>query len=225
MEDCVIAAFLGQGVDIVADGAQIAIARSTLYGHGNRGVSASGALTLAIEQMLVHDVHGPGVHVESGAIASIAHSRLEANRRGVTVFGNRAGFETHVAVTDTMIGDSELSGLWVRSLAAGGAAFAHVMRARIVASGNEGVRTDAVSGATGIASVERSTISGNTTGIVNGGSAGATIVVSGSTIAANAGFGLQHAGGTLLSRGNNTVHDNNGGGAQTSGTISPLGAM
>jgi hypothetical protein len=226
IEECVIAAFAGQGIEVDADGAITRIARSNVYGNGNRGVSISGTSTVAIEATRVHGhVHGPGVHAQSGAHATITHSSIGVNRRGVTVFGDRVGFETRLAITDSVVADSQLSGLWVRTRAASTSGFAQAMRVRVTGSGNEGLFATAVDGGAALLAVERSTVSGNASGIVNGGSAGATIVVSGSTIAGNAGFGLQQAGGTVLSRGNNAVHDNNGGGAQTSGTITPVGPM
>ena len=54
---------------------------------------------------------------------------------------------------------------------------------------------------------------------------GGTVRVSNSTVADNGGAGFFNSLGTFESRGNNTVRGNNGGGAQTFGTITPLTAL
>jgi len=140
-------------------------------------VSASGASTLDVEAVRLHDVHGPGLHVERGASATVSRSSIEANRRGVTVFGNLAGARTRVVLVDSTIADSTFTGVWVRSLIAGGAASVELTSGRVTGNGAEGVRVDAADGATGSSSVARSTVSGNAHGnahgIVNGGTAGA----------------------------------------------------
>jgi hypothetical protein len=203
----------------------VRIADSMLYGHGNRGVAVTATATLDVDRVWVHDVHGPGIHVALGASASIARSSITANRRGITVFGDAGGLRTRLVVVDTTVAGNLFSGLWVRSLVGGGDGFVQATRVQVVGNGAEGVRVDAVDGSTGLASIERSTVAGNGLGVVDDGSAGAAVVVSGSTVAGNDGFGLAQAGGTLRSRGDNAVHGNNGGGAQSAGAITPIGPL
>ena len=84
-----------------------------------------------------------------------------------------------------------------------------------------GVSADSPGGGAALASVTNSAISANGEGVrASGGTA--KLVVATSTLARNTSFALNNVGATLLSRGDNTVHDNNGGGAQSAGAIGPL---
>ena len=93
-----------------------------------------------------------------------------------------------------------------------------------LASGNTGSGFAAELG--GVLNIEKGVSSNNGTGI--SASVGATVTVSDSMVTNNTGVGFSSSTippSTFLSRGNNTVAGNNGGGAQTSGTISPLAAL
>jgi len=102
-----------------------------------------------------------------------------------------------------------------------GTAEAYLSHVTITGSAQTGVMAESDFGGVTLASVTNSAISANLFGVSSQG-AGAKLVVATSTIARNKFVGLeQGSSGVLLSRGDNTVHDNNGGGAQTTGTIGP----
>ena len=99
-----------------------------------------------------------------------------------------------------------------------GVAEAYLTHVTVTGSTNSGVLADSVSGGATLASVTNSAISANGVGVrATGGPA--KLVVATSTLARNTSFAMDNSGATLLSRGDNTVHDNNGGGAQTNGAI------
>jgi hypothetical protein len=117
------------------------------------------------------------------------------------------------------------SGVSVGGAGSTGTAEAYLTRVTLTGSGGlGGVAADGSSGPA-LVSIENSVVSGNGVGV--SASAGAKVVVAGSTLVRNASFALNNvaSGATLLSRGDNVVHDNNGGGAQTSGSIGSLAPL
>jgi hypothetical protein len=187
-------------------------------------------------------IQGAELNVESCEIANVGGAQT-----GGIVARAQGG---RVVVRDTTIRDTQYVGIAVKQLAPGqtttlvadnvavhnsasvgvlvggtphlGTAEAYLSHVTITGSAQMGVLTDSQFGGGTLASVTNSTLSANQFGVFSAG-AGAKLVVATSTIARNSNVGLQQASSAvLLSRGDNTVHDNNGGGAQTSGAIGSL---
>ncbi len=103
-----------------------------------------------------------------------------------------------------------------------GTAEAYLTRVTITGAASGAVLADSSVGfGTALVSVANSTLSGNAQGVTVGGSS-AKLVVATSVIVRNKSEGMYNISRTLQSRGDNTVHDNNGGGVQTFGTIGSL---
>ena len=140
---------------------------------------------------------------------------------GIAVKQLAAGQTTTLVADNVAVLNSAAVGVLVGGTPHLGIAEAYLSRVTITGSTQMGVLTDSQFGGATLASVTNSTLSANQFGVFSAGT-GAKLVVATSTIARNSNVGLQQsASGVLLSRGDNTVHDNNGGGAQMSGSIGP----
>ncbi|MEO8134362.1 MAG: CHRD domain-containing protein [Betaproteobacteria bacterium] len=219
---------------------------------GQDGVVVNGPFVIVTLKGLTINGQGgnAGIDFIQGAQLNIEGCEI-ANVGGSATAGILARAQGgKVIVRDTTVRDAQYVGIWVRQAAPGqattlvadnvavtnavalgillggfphlGTAEAYLSHVIVTGSSQTGIAADSNSGGATLASITNSTISGNMLGVSASGT-GAKLIVATSTIARNANVGFQQGGSSvLLSRTDNTVHDNNAGGAQTSGTIGPL---
>ena len=218
-----ITASSGNGVTIATTGITV-ILRSLIIqglGTGGRGIDATDFTVLHIENCLASGFVSEGIRVKPSGAGTrkvfIKDSIFKNNQSGgIVLDGIAAPLTATVEGTRTENND-------VGILSRGSAT---VTVRGSLASGNTGFGFGSDMGVSSVLNIESSVASSNGTGIGTG--LGATVRVSDSTVTNNAGFGFSNStfiSGTFESRGNNTVAGNNGGGAQTSGTITTIAAL
>jgi hypothetical protein len=144
---------------------------------------------------------------------------------GIWVKQETSGQKTTLIADNTDVHNTSPWGIYVGGLGHLGTAEAYLTHVTVTGSPSIGVTADSTVGGATLASVANSTISNNGNGAYALGAA-AKLVVATSTLVRNAFFALvQDPAATVLSRGDNTIHDNNSGGAQTSGTIGSLAPL
>ena len=186
------------GVLVVADNSKVAIESCEISNAGASGVEFTGPDTML----------------------SIRNSVLRGNFLGIHARPYAAGKGTMI-VTDSVIADSATSGLEAHSNVSGSSLV--VYADRITATGNvpSGTGVSAISdaGTSTLVAVSNRTISGNGFGLGTQGTGSPKMTVSTSVVAGNSGPGLSNFAGIFLSRGDNHVHDNNGGRGADDGAI------
>jgi hypothetical protein len=144
---------------------------------------------------------------------------------GIWVKQETSGQKTTLIADNTDVHDTSPWGIYVGGTGHIGTAEAYLTHVTVTGSPSIGVTADSTVGGATLASVANSTISNNGNGAYALGAA-AKLVVATSTLVRNAFFALfEDPAATVLSRGDNTIHDNNSGGAQTSGTIGSLAPL
>jgi hypothetical protein len=218
-----ITASSGNGVTIATAGITVILRSLTIegLGTGDKGINATDFTVLHIENCIVNRFSGEGIRVlPSGAGTRkvfIKDSIFKNNGSiGIVLDGIAAPLTATVEGTRT---ENNNAGLLTRGSAT-------VTVRGCLASGNLGSGFGLDQGVTAVLNIESSVASNNGLGIVTG--MGATVRVSDSMVTNNTGFGYSNStfiSGTFETRANNTVAGNNGGGAQTSGSITPITAF
>jgi hypothetical protein len=223
IENCVVSNMNGAGIDAAAPSADVRVKDTTLRGNSGYGIDARNSLDrLSLDGVRIEGGSSPGMRVTEGAHAFVANTRVDGNNAGVHVFA-AAGATTSLTMVNTVISGNNGDGLYVFASGASTHAGVSLLGGAITGQGTNGVRTDSSTGATVYVSISNAAITDNgSVGIYTVSGAGTRVSASANTITRNALHGLRNDSATLLSRQDNTVHDNNSGGAQTLGTITAL---
>ena len=199
----------------------------TINGQGgNAGIDFIQGAELTVENCEIANVGGSStagiLAVAQGAKVFVKDTTVRDSQNfGIWLKQPAAGQITTLVADNVAVPNSVSVGVAVGGIGHLGTVEAYLSNVTVTGSSQSGIVTDSLSGGSTLASVTNSTISGNLFGVFSSGT-GAKLVVATSTIARNANVGLQQtSSAVLLSRGDNTVHDNNGGGAQTGGVIGP----
>ncbi|HYR75262.1 MAG TPA: right-handed parallel beta-helix repeat-containing protein [Pyrinomonadaceae bacterium] len=213
-----ISASSGNGVTIATTSITVTL-RSLIIdglGSGTNGISATDFSVLHIENCIVNGFTDIGIRVDPSAVGTrkvFIKDSISRNNgsRGISL-SNGSGTALLATVEGTRTENNVSIGLVVNGSGS------RVTARGCLSSGNSTVGFMSFSG---VLNIESSVASNNgEDGIAT---FSGTVRVSTSTATNNTLFGFTNSGGgTFESRGNNTVVGNNGGGAQTFGTITPI---
>jgi hypothetical protein len=186
----------GIGIDMT-NGNRLSIENcviSNFVGPSGLGVRVNTAATVRILDSIIRESGGVGVDIEGGATAIISGTKILGNNNGVLV-STTAGTTTTAAISDSVFMNANVS---------------------LQVNANTG-------GATARVSVDRSTVSNSTYGLVAFQTNGTSVLtVSNSMVTGNATGLYQFGTATFESLGNNSVRQN---GADTSGTITTVSGL
>jgi Right handed beta helix region len=212
-----IAASSGNAVTIATAGVVVILRGLNINGLGGTfGVSMTNGSSLAIENCVISNFAGDGVHIVSaGSHVRISDSTIRGNG-GNGIFGQGGAV---LDVSRSSMKGNAAAGVWISADTGATTTIATVSDSD--SSGNtHGFVAEAFTGATGTANlaISRSTSTNNSNdGALAEQDAGTVVLtISGSIVSGNK-FGLVNISGTLESQGNNTVRQNSI--ANTSGTI------
>ncbi len=202
----------------------------TINGQGgNAGLNFLQGAELTVENCEIANLGGSG---EAAILAQAPGGKVvvrdtivrDATNIGIWVLQTTPGQTTTLIADNVALYNARDWGVYVGGADHMGLAEAYLTHVTVTGSFENGVTADSLFGGATLVSVADSTISENTLGVVTQGAL-AKLVVATSVLVRNASQAMFNASGKLLSRGDNTVHDNNGGGAQTSGTIGTLAPL
>lgn len=218
----------GEGVVINAPGAVVTLKGLMINGQGNNaeaGINFLKGAILTIENCEIANVgfSTAGIVAQAPGGSAVVRDTLVRGplNIGISVYQPTAGQATTLIADNVAVQNAGLHGIYA-GIGGAGTAEAYLSHVTVTGSGASGIVADSFGGGTSLVSITNSTISGNGYGVVSANS-GAKLIIATTTVARSTGWGLvQHLSSTFLSRGDNTVHDNNGGGVQTLGTIGSL---
>lgn len=215
------------GVTIDAPGTSVALKGLTINGQGgNAGIDFQKGYSLTIENCEIANVGGSNT---AGILARAPNGRVflrdtlirNTSFPGIWLKQETVGEKTTLSAENVTIFISGFAGIYVGGIGHVGTVEAYLNRVTVVESSGSGILAES-NGSAVLVSISNSEVSRNGAGVTAGG-AGVRMVVAASKIARNLGDGVYQANSAvLLSRGDNIVHDNNGGGAQTTGAIGSL---
>jgi hypothetical protein len=224
-----VPAGVNSGVHVNAPNIEVTLKGLTITGLPPNNLAAAGILftlgrILTIENCEIVNLGdaGASIYVEApgGRVAVKDTVIRQSPFFGIWVNQGATGQTTTLVAENVAIYDTITAGIVIGDTSNPGTVEAHISHLTIKGTG--GVLVDSTTGGPSLASITNSTISGNGGGVLVSG-ATAKVVVATSVLAGNTSAALiQQNSGTLLSRGDNTIHDNNRGGAQTSGAIGSL---
>jgi Right handed beta helix region len=218
---------LASGTAVIGiGGANASLRGLTINGQGaDIGVLVAGnGGNITIENCIIINAGVAGVFFDApNATLSIRNTTFRANADGILARLTTLGSGT-VVVTDSVIADSSVNGLEVHASVSGSSLAVYAERVTVTNNKPLGTGFFAISdpGTNALVVVSNSVATGNKFGLATQGTGSPKLTVSGSTVTGNISEGLFNFGGELLSGGDNRVHDNNGGGSQTGGTIGAL---
>ncbi len=224
-----ISVFAGtNGIDINTPGVNVVLRGLTINGQGgDNGIDFVQGAELTVENCVFENSGGGAgsailAHAPGGKISIIDSLVRDTPYIAIWIRQEAAGQMTSATITNTVILNTAGWSLYVGGSLHAGTAVVYASRLTVTGAGSTAVVSDVpLAGATTLVSLADSTISGNGWGLVTTG-AGAKFVASDNRIVRNLHEGVINSGGVFLSRGDNIVHDNNGGGAQTTGAIGSL---
>jgi hypothetical protein len=194
----------GNGVTINTPGITVILHSLTIegLGSGTDGIHAGGFTALHIDNCIVNRFTNHGISVGGGTV--FIKDSISRNNGALGIFfGSGIGTIERTRLENNNIGITVTG--------------ATVTARGCLSSGNS---VGFLAQLSGELNIENSVASNNALGIYN---FIGTVRVSNSTVTNNTSFGFANgSSGTFESRGNNTVAGNNGGGAQTTGTITPI---
>ena len=209
----------GNGITIATAGITVNLRSLTIEGLGsapNSGIHATDFQTLHIENCIVNGFVSSGIiidHSTAGTKKVFIKDSISRNNGGTGIGFNNVGGTELIAIVEGMRAEGNNNyGIFTHGTGA------KVTARGCLSSGNAFNGFQSQDGA--VLNIEKSVASNN--GFSGIASLGATVRVSNSTVTNNTLFGFVNSSGNFESRGNNTVAGNNSGGAQTSGTITPL---
>ena len=240
------------GVDINTAGVDVVLRGLTISGQGgDNGIYFQSGKSLVVDSCEIAAMSANGILVSAPGIdnnnptrTGIIGSTLTGNATGITVMGGPA---TATVSNSNVVGNAE--GIDLRGTVAGVENALTVAGSTIANSSfGEGILIAAISGATVAAVVSDSTVSGNwDNGIYVSGPAGSSMfltatnnvitrnyhgishsgttiksVLGHNTISRNRAFGV-FVGGTVLSRGDNVINDNESG--ELTGPVGSIGGL
>jgi hypothetical protein len=225
-----ISVFAGSdGVVINTPGVVVTLKGLTINGQGgNSGIAFLQGSKLIVESCEIANVGGDpnaaGILVQASGGRAVVRDTIIRDMLNFGIWVMQpGGVQTATLVADNVaLHNANSHSIYVGGGGGSGAAEAYLSHVTVTGSSLTGIAANTAFGGPAFVSVTNSTISSNAIGVLSTGT-GAKVTVATSTIVKNAGVGLSQASSaTLLSRGDNTIDDNNGGGAQTTGTIGPM---
>ena len=217
--EATVNALSGDAITIATAGLKVVLRSITVegFGTGDIGMNISGAVNLTIQHCVIHGFTSDGLDFEvtSGTgNLSLSDSRItDCGGSGIDLSGTGGG--TIKATISNTRGEDDVTGLQVRG--------AKVTIRNSAISGNSFAGISV--GSTSEVNVESCESSNNNGIAIATLDATAVVRVSRSVVTDNASFGFYNAAGTFEtysfenSTNTNLLKGNNGGGAQTSGTI------
>jgi len=224
-----ISVFAGKtGVVVDSPGVIVTLRGLTINGQGgDAGIDFVHGARLIVENCEVANFGGAsiaGIVVRApGGVAVVRDTIIHdmTSTTGIFVVQYTSGQVTKLFAENVAVHNAEW-GFYAGTIPNLGTAEAYLNRVTVTGATSFGVTADGSGAGAAFVSITNSTITDNDTGVLALHS-GATAVVATSVLTRNANFALsQVTGATLLSRGDNTVYGNNGGGAQNDGTIGPM---
>jgi hypothetical protein len=222
IERCRVSEMAQHGLLINAAGAVVTVSELESSGNADNGIEANGVLDIAIVRSIVaRNVHG--IRLTAGVRAEIGDTLVHANSQ-VGVYGTAGPTATPTKLRLDRMEVAQNGGTGVAIVGvASGLGTLVVARSSIHDNGGNGVFGNASPGPVDVA-VTDSVVSGHPIGpAVTILSAGAKLVATRNAVVDNGYLGFNNASGLFESTGDNVVRNNNGGGAQTAGTITAIG--
>jgi hypothetical protein len=202
-----ISASTGNAITIATASVKVTLRGLNINSIGaNNGVAMTDGSTLSVENCIISNFSGNGVHVPTGAMVRIVDSVIRENVTGVFL---SSGATATISGTK-ILGNSNI-GVYVSGFPASTTTTAAISDSVVAGNSSFGIYALAIAGATARASVNRTTAVNNVIGIaVDNGAGTQVIIVSNSLVTGNSQSGLAQAGATstLKSLGNNTVDQN-----------------
>jgi hypothetical protein len=224
IDRCRISGMGQQAIKIVAG--NVVITHAYINDNGHDGIWANGLVDVLVRDTVsVNNLSGAAFF--NGANGEVRDSSFTSNAFfGVYASGGPVATPTRVHLDNIEASNNVNRGVQLDGVVSGFASLT-LTRSRIVGSILNGI---VVFGASGPATL---TVSDTT--VSNGGGgypavaadgAGARLVAARNTVVDNASLGFYQVNSAVFeSRGDNTVRNNNGGGVQTFGTITPIGGL
>jgi hypothetical protein len=227
-----ISVFSGNdGIVIDGPGVLVTLKGLTINGQGgDAGINFLQGAELIIENCQIAHVGGNGT---AGIFAQAPGGKVvvrdtvvrDTAHVGIWVRQTTGGETTTLVADNVAVHNASPFGIYLGGTNHIGAAEAYLTHVTVTGSSNIGVTADSSTGGKSLtlASVANSTISENGIGVeANRGK----IIVATSVLVRNAGYAMLNLMGVIGSRGDNTVHDNNGGApSQVFGAIGSLTPM
>ena len=223
IDRCRISRMGAQGVHITSG--SVVITHAYIQDNGHDGVWANGVVDVMVrDSVSVRNMSGAAFF--NGARAVLRDSAFTSNSVfGVYASAGPTATPTTVRADGVDVSYNGSTGMVMSGIASNFGTMT-ITRSTVVGNVNNGFYLEGVNGPV-TATVNDSTFSNQGTGypaIAAGGTA--KIVVSRNTVVDNGSVAFfQFSGGLFESLGDNTVRNNNGGAAQTLGTISPIGGI
>ncbi len=232
IERCIVSGFgsiSSIGVYLLAPNATVSIKDSTIRAN-REGIIAMGIARLALERVVVEQNMAAGIFISYGARATIARTMIRGNGRGLVVQDDGPSSHTEAALIDVAMDGNAGTGLSVETGDPTGVLRVFATRTSITGNALYGVYVHGHdSGGKALIAMTSSSIADNGTGLFAAAGLApgdVTVSLTDVVVARNAGFGIVQTGAArIYSRQNNTVQGNNGGGAQLSGTVTPIAPM
>lgn len=227
IDRCVISGLGQYGIHADAAGAEVHI-RDTQVAQCAEGLRFDGAIRFSLERVRTEANNNVGLNVLNGA-GGVARGLVSVRNGayGIAVAAGAAGVGCYLALDASAVSDNGASGISAGIPAPVAAqVILTVTRCMFTSNGADGIGVSTQGTGTATAAISDCAIDVNTLRGVAAMGNGVTVTVCGNQIMRNGGVGLAQVGGaTLKSEGDNMLDGNNGGGAQTSGAVTPLGGV
>ena len=222
IDRCRISSMGAQGVVITSG--SVVITNAYINDNGHDGVSADGVVDVVVQNTVsAHNLSGAAFF--NGARAVLRDSTFTKNKvYGLYASGGPTATPTTLRADGIDVSYSVSTGMYLPGVASGFLTVT-ITRSTIVGNAGNGLYANGASGPVDV-TISDSTFSNHHTAGLPAIAAGGTtnMVVSRSVVVDNASVAFfQFSGALFESRGDNTVRNNNGGGAQTAGTITTFG--
>lgn len=201
--------------------------RDTQVAQCGEGIRVDGTIRFSLERVRTEG-NGIGLNVLTGATGSAWDLVSVRNAAyGVGVSCTKAGNTSALALDGGLIADNLATGISAGVPApVPGRVLVSLTRSMITGNGADGVSLSTQGQGAAAAAISDCVIDVNALRGVAATGLGASVAASGNRIARNTSFGFEQSGGAFFeSEGNNMLHGNNGGGAQTNGAVSALAGV
>jgi hypothetical protein len=209
-------------ITVSGDGSRVTVRDTTMRANRDGGILAPLAADIVVDRLFAEATGLAAIHLYApGSQLTIADSFIV----GASYYGVIVAEDVGLAMRNSVVAENGALGIESRS---GGVVIDSLVY-RNASSTLDGLGIAAI-GESGFPAltVARSVIAANSVfGLVASSTAPtAQLVASDNLIVGNVQFGVSQGGNArVFSRGNNTIHDNNAGGPQTQGTITPLAPL
>jgi hypothetical protein len=202
-----IAASSGAAVTIATPAVKVVLRGLNINGvGGTTGVSMTNGTSLTIENCVISNFSGNGVHISAPASVRISDSTSRGNGGNGIYADNGATLD----VSRSSMKANGDSGFWMNGTFTFTSTIATISDSVATSNSNNGfVALSNVANATARVAVTRSTVSNNSNiGVATQQTAGTAVFTISNSIVTGNGYGFANISGTLESEGNNTVRQN-----------------